>query len=203
MPRSVWGNEGFRRAIRLAAIGHRDQVRRGSGDPYIIHSFLVARIVEEASFDNLTVIAALLHDLVEDTPITLDDIRGEFGHTVAQIVDACSEVKLDAEGRPIPWEDRKGAHLERLRVKARTEVRAVILADKLDNLRSIRTDLEAGQPVWDLFHADRDRVLWYYASMIIACDSGDSRVQRLADDCRSELERVRGFDAKKSDSGAG
>ncbi len=201
MPRSVWGSEGFRRAVAFAAVGHRDQVRRGSGVPYIVHPLLVARIVEEARFDELTVIAALLHDLVEDTPITLNEIGMRFPKTVADIVAGCTEVKLDPDGRPIPWENRKRAHLDRLRVKARLEVRAVMLADKLDNLWSIQDDLKAGRPVWDQFHADRERVLWYYASTIITCDCGDARIHNLADACRLALDRVRVFDPKKSDFG--
>ena len=161
----------------------------------------VARIVEEAYFDEYTVIAALLHDLVEDTPITLNEIGMKFPKTVMDIVAGCTEIKRDAEGRPIPWENRKRAHLDRLRTKARTEVRTVMLADKLDNLRSIRADLAAGRAVWDQSHAGRDRVLWYYDSMIANCDCEDLRIHRLADACRRELEWVRAFGSEKSDSG--
>ena len=186
----------YHQALRFAAEGHRDQVRRGSQVPYIVHPIAVARIVERAGFDEATVAAALLHDVVEDTPITLNDIGMKFSSTTAAIVAGCTEVKHDARGMPIPWEERKQAHLDRLRIKAPIGVRAVILADKLDNLRSIGLDLKAGRPVWDQFHGDRERILWYYAAMTITCDCGDSRVHHLAEACRRELEAVRTGDPK-------
>ena len=202
MSRHAWTSDGFRRAVRFAARGHRDQVRRGSGDPYIVHPILVARTVEAAGFDEAAVIAALLHDLIEDTPITLHEIHGEFGAAVAAIVAGCTEVKHDPNGRPIPWEDRKREHIERLGASARGDAAAVMLADKLDNLRSIRDDLESGRPVWDQFHAGRDRVLWYYAAIIEVCDSGDPRTRPLANDCRRELAGVASLNPKNPDSAA-
>ncbi len=191
MTQRVWFNEGLRRALHLAAVGHRDQVRRGSNLPYIVHPIQVARIVEEAGFDEITVAAALVHDLVEDTPITLNEIGMRLDGIVASIVAACTEIKTDPQGQPIPWEERKREHIQRLRRSARTEVRAVMLADKLDNLRSIHQDLKAGQPVWANFHASRDRVLWYYETMIHTCKSGDPRLRSLARDCCGEFDRVR------------
>src|SRR3979409_1797334 len=86
------------RALRLAAVGHRNQVRKGSGVPYIEHPLAVAMILDHSGFDEETVIAGLLHDLVEDTDVTLGQIREQFGDRVAEIVDHCSEVKLDASG---------------------------------------------------------------------------------------------------------
>src|SRR4051794_4099425 len=99
------------RALRMAATGHRDQVRKGSGTPYIEHPMAVALILDRSGFDEETVIAGLLHDLVEDTEVTLEQIRATFGDRVAEIVDHCSEVKLDASGARRPWIDRKRDHL--------------------------------------------------------------------------------------------
>lgn len=179
-------SDQYEQALRLAALGHRGQVRRGSGVPYIAHPVAVARIVERAGGDESAVIAALLHDLVEDTATTLDEIRDRFGAAVAATVAGCSEVKLDAEGRERPWEDRKRDHLDALR-SATEAVRVVVLADKLHNLLSIRLDLAGGRAVWDSFHAPRDRVLWYFAAVIDACAGTDGRWQALADACRGEL----------------
>lgn len=184
-------NDYYDRVLRFAAEGHRDQFRRGSLVPYIVHPIAVARIVERAGFDEATVAAALLHDLVEDTTVTLNDIGMKFDAATVAIVAGCTEIKHDAQGEPIPWEERKQAHLDRLRVKPLLGVRAVMLADKLDNLRCIGLDLKAGRPVWDQFHAGRGRVLWYYEAMIITCECGDRRVRHLADACRRELEAVR------------
>ncbi len=179
----------FERALRLAAVGHRDQARKGSGVPYVEHPFAVALILDRAGFDEEVAIAGLLHDLVEDTDVTLEQIRDGFGDRVAAIVDACSEVKLDADGARRPWIDRKRDHLAAL-AGATDDVRAVTLADKLHNLLSIRLDLLDGRPVWSTFNAGRDQVLWCYRAMVEACRSDDDRVARLAEECRVSLAEV-------------
>ena len=160
------------RALRAAATWHRRQERRGSGVPYVEHVVAVAMILDRQGFPEDVVIAGLLHDAVEDTETTLDQVRVAFGDRVAAWVDACSEVKLDDLGRKRPWLDRKRDHLE-VAGEGSVEVRAILLADKLHNLLSIQLDLEEGRPVWAGFHADRDQVLWYYREAIRRCDRGD------------------------------
>jgi (p)ppGpp synthase/HD superfamily hydrolase len=179
----------FEKALRMASAGHRDQVRKGSGIPYIEHPFAVAMILDRAGFDEDVVIAGLLHDLVEDTDVTLDQVREGFGAQVAEMVSFCSEEKLDAEGRKRPWIDRKRDHLEAV-LQASELARAIVLADKLHNLISIRLDLLEGRAVWECFNADREQVLWYYRSMIDACRSDDTRLIRLTDDCLALLAEV-------------
>ena len=183
----------FERALRLAAEGHRDQVRKGSGVPYIEHPLAVAMILDRSGFDEETVIAGLLHDLVEDTDVTLERIRELFGGRVAEIVDHCSEAKLDAAGRKRPWIDRKRDHLASA-ANAPESARAVILADKLHNLLCIRLDQAEGRPVWSSFHAERDRVLWYYGAMIDACRSSESSLSTLGDECRELLDAITALD---------
>lgn len=146
-------------------------------------------ILDRAGFEEDIVIAGLLHDIVEDTDATFDEVAARFGPVVCEIVRACSEVKLDAQGRKRPWIDRKRDHLAALG-SADAAARAVILADKLHNLTSIEVDLEEGHPVWERFNADRRQVLWYYGATIDACASDDPRVQSLAAACREVLTRV-------------
>jgi (p)ppGpp synthase/HD superfamily hydrolase len=179
----------FERALRLAASGHRDQVRKGSNTPYIEHPMAVALILERSGFDEEVVIAGLLHDLVEDTDVTLDEVRRSFGDRVAEIVAGCSEVKLDVKGRKRPWIDRKSDHVESVK-QSNDEVRAVVLADKLHNLISIQLDLAEGRSVWSTFHADQSSVLNYYQSMLSACESDDPRLARLLIECRALLVEV-------------
>jgi (p)ppGpp synthase/HD superfamily hydrolase len=181
----------FERALRLAASAHRDQVRKGSGIPYVEHPMAVALILDRSGFDEEVVIAGLLHDLVEDTDVTLDEVRRSFGDRVKEIVDACSEEKLDAEGRKRPWLDRKRDHLEAVS-RSNDEARAVVLADKMHNLISIQLDLLEGRPVWSSFNASRADVLCYYEGMLYACESDDPRVTRLLDECRALLAEVSG-----------
>jgi guanosine-3',5'-bis(diphosphate) 3'-pyrophosphohydrolase len=189
--RSARPSLAFERALRLASFGHRDQVRKGSGIPYIEHPLGVAMILDRAGFDEEVVIAGLLHDLVEDTDVTLVQVREGFGDRVAEIVAHCSEEKLDDGGRKRPWIDRKRDHLEAV-LGAPESVKAVVLADKLHNLLSIQLDLLEGRNVWESFNAGKDRVLWYHGAMLEACRSDDPRLSSLLEDCRALLAEVAG-----------
>lgn len=178
------------RALRWAASCHQGQVRKGSGVPYVEHLMGVALILDRLGFDEDVVIAGLLHDVVEDTDASLDDVRSRFGAMVARIVELCSEVKTDSAGRKRPWIDRKRDHLEALE-RAPLEARAVVLADKLHNLVSIACDLQEGHPVFSRFNAGREQVLWYYRTALARFGTGDPRLERLAAACGrvlSELE---------------
>jgi (p)ppGpp synthase/HD superfamily hydrolase len=177
------------RALRWASVCHRGQERRGSGVPYFVHLVAVAMILDRLGFGDEVVTAGLLHDVVEDTGATLDEVRARFGPAVAGIVAHCSEVKTDASGRKRPWIDRKRDHLAALS-EAPTEARAVVLADKLHNLLSIACDLRDGLPVWSLFHADRGQVLWYYRTSVATLGTGDPRLEAIAAECRRALDEV-------------
>ena len=177
-------------ALRLAAVRHAGQERKGSGVPYVEHVVAVAWILDRAGFGEDVVIAGLLHDLVEDTSTSIDEIRARFGPFVAELVAHCSEVKNDEQGRKRPWIDRKRDHLAAL-ANAPVEARAIVLADKLHNLMSIQLDLAEGRPIWTTFNADRDQVLWYYDASITCCGQGDPRLEQLAPSCRERLAEVR------------
>ncbi len=157
----------------------RDRCAKGSNIPYLAHPFALALILECAGFDEDVVIAGLLHDLVEDTDVTLDEIRVSFGDAVAETVAACSEIKLDSTGQKRPWADRKRDHLQALET-ASLAAKAVTLADKVNNLTAIAMDLDEGRDVWPTFNAPRDDVLAYYRAMIATCRRGDSRLEDLA-----------------------
>src|SRR5690348_9288576 len=87
------------RAYVVARDAHRDQVRR-SGDPYIAHPLGVAMILADLGLDDVTLAGALLHDAVEDTDLTLDDLVGEFGDDVAAIVDGVTKLdRLEFDSR--------------------------------------------------------------------------------------------------------
>jgi (p)ppGpp synthase/HD superfamily hydrolase len=177
------------RALRSSAAWHAGQTRKGSDVPYFEHAVAVAMILDREGFDEDVVIAGLLHDVVEDTEATFEDVTDRFGPAVCETVRACSEIKYDAEGRKRPWIDRKREHLAAL-CRADTSARAVILADKLHNLTCIELDLAEGRPVWGHFNADRTQVLWYYRATIDACASEDPRVEALAMACREVLDRL-------------
>jgi (p)ppGpp synthase/HD superfamily hydrolase len=179
-------------AMRFAAKAHEGQLRRGSNTPYFEHAAAVALILDRLGFPEDVIVAGVLHDLVEDTTTSFDEITARFGHDVCELVRHCSEVKTDEEGVKRPWIDRKRDHLAAL-ASAPADARAIILADKLHNLVSIELDLREKGPVWGQFHAGRDQVLWYYRSAIDVCGQGDARLESLADSCRGVLLRVEGW----------
>jgi (p)ppGpp synthase/HD superfamily hydrolase len=167
------------RALRWAATCHQGQVRRGCEAPYVEHAMGVALILDRLGFAQDVVIAGLLHDVVEDTAATLEQVAEKFGTGVAETVRHCSEIKTDGQGRKRPWIDRKRDHLEALR-QAPAAARAVILADKLHNLLSIELDLREGRPVWPTFHAGRTEVLQYYRATLEQLGPGDPSLEALA-----------------------
>ena len=198
MSRPTLLSPDIEQALRLAAHGHRDQVRKGSGVPYIEHPMAVAWILDRQGFDEQVVVAGLLHDLVEDTEITLESIRNTFGDEVARLVEYSSETKLDNQGRKRPWVDRKSDHISIIS-QAPDEAKAVVLADKLHNLLSMQIDIAEGQSIWETFHADRDQVIAYYQAMIKACSSADDRVSDLAQACQDRLALVENLSASGID----
>jgi guanosine-3',5'-bis(diphosphate) 3'-pyrophosphohydrolase len=176
-------------ALRWAAECHAGQVRRDSETPYFVHAAAVALVLQRAGFEDDVVIAGLLHDVVEDSSATVDEVAARFGSEVAETVRHCSEIKHDAIGKTRPWIDRKRDHLEALR-QAPLSARAVVLADKLHNLNSIEFDLSRGRSVWSQFHASRADVLWYYRTAIETCGADDARLALLSAANRCVLERI-------------
>jgi (p)ppGpp synthase/HD superfamily hydrolase len=103
----------FERALRHAAQLHRRQHRKGTNIPYITHLLAVAGLVAEYGGTEEEVVGALLHDTVEDTSATVEDIRSWYGDEVAKIVERCSDT--DVTPKP-PWHERKEAYVERIQV---------------------------------------------------------------------------------------
>jgi len=145
-------------AIELAARAHHHQVRKGTEIPYIVHPLAVASMLIRIKTPEPVVIAALLHDVLEDTPVTVEEILGQFGPDVADLVAAVSEPDKSAS-----WEDRKSHTIEYLEKHANDDVLIVALADKLDNIRAIREGLEShGEIFWARFNRPREKQKWYY-----------------------------------------
>src|SRR5437588_7246047 len=123
------------RAYAEAANAHTGQLRN-SGEPYIEHPLSVAMIVAELGLDDVTIAAALLHDAVEDTRLSLDDIRTSFGNEVATIVDGVTKlerVRFDSK------EAQQAATMRKMLVAMAKDIRVLLikLADRLHNMRTI------------------------------------------------------------------
>ena len=147
-------------AIEYAARAHREHYRKGTKIPYIIHPISVAKILIEYDCAEELIVAGILHDTVEDTDVTLENIRKSFGDKVASLVKAASEPdKSDT------WENRKRHTIESLKT-APMEVLLLTCADKLDNIRSIKEDYERfGESVWKRFRRAKDSQNWYYSAL--------------------------------------
>ena len=128
------------RAIEMATKAHEGQKRK-SGDNYIVHPIAVMQILESWGMDEDTIIAGVLHDTVEDTELTLDDIRNEFGETVAFLVDGVTKINKARKGmRDIDtYLPQTRSNLLRLLVAIGSDIRVLIikLADRLHNLRTL------------------------------------------------------------------
>ena len=156
--------ERFEDALQFAAGAHRTQVRKGSGIPYVGHLLGVCSLVIEDCGSEDEVIAALLHDAVEDQGghNMLEHIRARFGDQVAQIVEACSDTM---ENPKPPWRTRKETYLEHLAHQSQSALR-VSLADKLFNARAILRDYRVvGDEIWARFRTGQDDQLWYYRQL--------------------------------------
>lgn len=130
----------IKEAFALANEAHKDQVRK-SGEAFIHHPIAVATVVAELGLDDTSIIAALLHDAVEDTAVTLDDVSGRFGSTVAEIVDGVT--KLDRVSFETK-EAQQAATMRKMIVAMARDWRVLIikLSDRLHNMRTLGAKAE-------------------------------------------------------------
>lgn len=150
-------------AIVYATEHHAGQLRKGTSLPYIVHPMEVMTILSRMNADEALLMTGILHDTVEDTDATIEEVRALFGARVAALVDAHTE-----QDKELPWQARKQAAIDHLRTAPR-EVKLLIMADKLSNLRSMAHDhSRIGNKLWDRFCADKDLQAWYYSQSIDA-----------------------------------
>lgn len=127
-------------AIRAAAVLHKDQVRKGDMPfPVVSHLVSVAMIVADYTNDEDTICAALLHDTIEDTDYTVEELQEDFGGPVRDIVEALSEPQTETDGGNTFWKKKKNVYVEQLKT-APTEALIVCAADKIHNMRTMVED---------------------------------------------------------------
>lgn len=154
------------RAIMFALHAHSGTERRKKGFPYIVHPMEAVEIVATMTSDQELLSAAILHDTVEDTDVTVEQIRNEFGDRIASIVAAESDNSHESKDDIENWRARKQAAIDRL-ATASHDTKIVALGDKLSNMRAIARDYTMqGDNLWNLFHSkERKDHEWHYRGL--------------------------------------
>ncbi len=177
------------RALTVAARCHAGQTRKVDQTPYIAHPVAVAVIVSDFTTDEDVVVAALLHDVLEDVPPSVysaADMTAEFGERVTGLVRGVSEDKTAGHQTP-PWRVRKEGYLAQL-ADGSPECLLISAADKIHNLRSmVAAHGRLGDGMWEAFNAGPEEKLWFYGAIADA-------VSRRLGDCAASRELRRAVD---------
>lgn len=151
------------RAYQYAAEAHIRQMRKGTDIPYFTHIITAMNYALELT-DNQEILAAVvLHDTVEDTWVTIEDIREKFGNKVADFVAAETENKREHIPAKDTWELRKQETIQHLQ-NASHDVKIIVLADKAANAESMSREWRlVGDSIWEKFNQkDKSKQAWYY-----------------------------------------
>jgi (p)ppGpp synthase/HD superfamily hydrolase len=158
------------RALAFAKTAHESigQTRKYTGEPYIVHPIAVAEIVRSVPHTPEMIAAAYLHDVVEDTPVTIDEVRATFGDTVAELVDWLTDVSRPGDGNR---RKRRGLDIKHT-AKAPPDAKTIKLADLIDNSLTIAKHDRRG--FWPVYRREKlallevlkdgDETLWQRAA---------------------------------------
>ena len=154
-------------ATRLAAQAHDGAYRKGGRAPYLLHVMETAEIVGTMTEDEDVLAAAVLHDVLEDTSVTEEELRETVGGHVTELVLAVSENKRREQPAEMTWRLRKQESVESLLKEPRLEVKMIALGDKLSNIRALQRDYGIlGEQVWERFNnKSKAEQGWYYQAV--------------------------------------
>jgi (p)ppGpp synthase/HD superfamily hydrolase len=193
-PKVIW-NDRLDAAVTLAGRVHKAHPRKGSRIAYIAHLFDVASVAIKHDANEDEVVAAFLHDTLEDckppeTPEALRrEIRKLFGARVLELVEACT----DTTEKPKPaWRPRKEAYVAAI-AKKTVSAKIVSASDKIANLGDMIEDYRRrGDELWGRFNAGRDDILWYYRSCARGFAKGktDGRLERLLAELKARTRKL-------------
>ncbi len=145
--------------INWIAVQHGDQLRKGTEIPYVAHVFgVTSLLMTHGIVKKEILIAALLHDAVEDTSVTLEQTRETFGDEIASMVAMLSEDKTKG------WEERKQTAIDHIATLP-LEVKWIKLADKVNSLEMMTSEIEEGTMNWDKFNRGYDSQKWFYTTI--------------------------------------
>lgn len=144
------------KAKEFAYKAHKGMKRKGKELPFTYHLELVRKILKTLTTDEEILAAGWLHDVIEDTPITLDELKKEFNSKI------CYYVDLETEDKSLPWKDRKLKQIEELR-RNNFEVSLIAYADKMANMTEMDSDYQLEkEKLWKRFNRGKDEQHWYY-----------------------------------------
>lgn len=159
------------KAIVFATKAHKGVERNGKGFPYVVHVLEAMSIVATLTNDQELLAAAVLHDIIEDTKYTVEDLRKEFGDRVAKIVNSETDLEVKDVSKEFSWKERKEFAIKRLKY-ASLDSKIVAMGDKLSNMRAIYHDYKImGNEVWNKFNV-KDPILheWHYRGLLDSLD---------------------------------
>jgi guanosine-3',5'-bis(diphosphate) 3'-pyrophosphohydrolase len=143
------------KATRIAVSAHVGQVRKNDQSPYIVHPFMCAIKLAQYGFSDEVVAASLVHDVLEDTEVTVDELLQELGKEVVDIV------KVVSEDKTLVWEERKQKYVEMVG-KGSEGAKAVCIVDKIHNAQStLFSYSKIGSVVWGAFNRGKEKKLWF------------------------------------------
>ena len=154
------------KALIFAIKAHSGVERRGKDLPYIVHPMEAVAIVATMTKDQEILAAAALHDVIEDTEYTVENIRKEFGERVANLVSSETDLVVEGKSESDSWKERKQYAIERL-AKLDRDAKIVSLGDKLSNARAMLQDYEElGEELWNKFHVNDPKLhKWHYEGL--------------------------------------
>lgn len=182
-------------AIQFAAEAHSGQYRKGTNIPYISHLVNVMKILCENNCKEEVIVAGILHDVVEDTLVTIDEIEIGFGREVAFLVRGATEIqklsKIRKESDEESWKERKQHTIYFLTHEATPGHLLVSAADKLDNLRAILDDFNRlGEDLWSRFNAGKEEQKWYYSALAAAFEKRANEIGEPLKGISNELSAI-------------
>lgn len=144
------------KAKEFAYEAHKGMKRKGKELPFTYHLELVNEILKTLTNDDNILAAGWLHDVVEDTPITLEELKKEFNDEV------CYYVELETEDKSLPWKERKLKQIQELKEND-SKVILIAFADKMANLTEMDSDYQLEkEKLWKRFNRGKDEQHWYY-----------------------------------------
>lgn len=157
-------------ARETADYAHAMQTRKGSGEPYSNHCHAVADIVAQYTDNKNAIIAAELHDVLEDVPesrYSESQMLQDFGKEATDLVKMVSEDKRADDKIKKTWQDRKDSYINHLLKSSNRDALIIATADKINNLQSMLYDYQQiGEQLWTRFNAPKEKQLWYYKTIL-------------------------------------